>query len=476
MRIISSLVLALALAHGQTYDVAIMGGRVMDPESNLDGTRNIGIRGGKIATISQQPLTAQTTINANGLVVSPGFIDLHWHGQNPSTGRYQAMDGVTSALELEIGVADLDAWYQARAGKSILHYGAAIGHPPVRMAVMKDPGAFLPAGPAAHRQATEHELTEIKRMVEHGLRRGAPAVGIGAAYTEAATYSEILDIFRLAARYKASVHVHIRGASSAALTSADRVKGLSEAIAASAITGAAVQVVHINSSGQEATGAMLDIIAEAREHGIDVTTEAYPYTAGSTRIESAVFDSWMDRAPSDYQRIQWTATGERLTRDTFLKYRKQGGSVIIHANTEERVRLAIVSPLTMIASDGFDIANNTGHPRSTGTYSRVLGRYVREQQTLTLMDAIRKMTLMPARRLETRVPSMRAKGRIREGADADIAIFDPARVTDRSTYENPGQFSEGMRWVLVDGKPVVRDGRLVEGVFAGQPIRAAVQE
>ncbi|MCZ2147847.1 MAG: amidohydrolase family protein [Bryobacterales bacterium] len=474
MRILVLLLPAL-LAQSQTFDTVIAGGRVLDPESNLDAPRYIGINGGKIAAVSQSPLTGRATIQAQGLVVTPGFIDLHWHGQDPETGRYQVMDGVTSALELEVGAADIDAWYAARAGKSILNYGASIGHAPVRMAVMHDPGSFLPAGPAAHRAATAAELERIKTLVEEGLRRGAPAMGIGAAYTDAATYCEILEMFRLAAKYHASVHVHIRGASSAALASTDRIRGLSEVIAASAVTGAPLHVVHVNSSGQDATAQMLQLISEARARGLDVTTEAYPYTAGSTRIESAVFDSWMDRAPEDYRKVQWTATGERLTRETFLKYRKIGGNVIIHSNTEERVRLAILSPLTMIASDGFDIKNNTGHPRSSGTFSRVLSRYVRQEHALPLMDAIRKMTLMPAMRLQTRVPQMRGKGRLRVGADADITIFDPNHIADHSTYENPAQFSEGVRFVLIAGRLTVRDGTIVPGAHPGRPIRAPLR-
>ena len=190
---------------------------------------------------------------------------------------------------------------------------------------------------------------------------------------------------------------------------------------------------------------MLDIIRDARAHGVDVTTECYPYTAGATRIESSLFDSWMDKPEAEYRKLQWAATGERLTRARFLEYRKQGGLVLIHANTEEVIRTAVAHPLTMIASDGFDVAPGEGHPRSAGTFSRILGRYVREAKLLTLMDALAKMTILPARRLEGRVPMMRSKGRLREGADADITVFDPDRVIDRATFEAPDRFSEGIR-------------------------------
>jgi len=468
------LFLAVSLSAGrQPFDVVIRGGRVMDPESGLDAIRNVGIRAGRIAAVSERALAGKETLDATGMVVAPGFIDLHWHGQNPASGRYQAMDGVTAALELEIGVADLDRWYGERAGRSVIHFGASIGHPPVRMRVMGDPGEFLPSGAAAHTRATEAQISDISKDIERGLRRGAPAVGLGIAYTHGATFWEILEIFRLAAKYGASCHVHIRGASSAATKAADREAGLAEVIAASALSGAPLHMVHINSSAQSSVGRMLEMVADARKRGLDVTTEAYPYTAGATRIESAVLDEWTDRPEGDYKNLQWSATGERLTRETFLKYRKQGGTVIIHSNTEENVRRAVLSPLAMIASDGFDVVAGQGHPRSAGTFCRILRRYVREERTLGLMEALHKMSLMPAQRLEKRVPAMKGKGRLREGADADLVVFDAEKVTDRSTFEKAAAFSEGMHYVLVGGTPVVRAGKLVEGVHPGRAIRAA---
>ncbi len=474
MRILLASLLSFSLL-AQTHDLVIRGARVLDPESGLNAIRNVGITAGKIASVSEGPLQGRAVLEAKGLVLSPGFIDLHWHGIDPASGRYQAMDGVTTTLELEIGVADIEKYYAERAGKSYINYGAAIGHAPTRMKVMGDKGDFLPTGPAAYERTTPEQLAAVKRGIEEGLRLGAPAIGFGIAYTQAASYGEIIDIFRIAARYGATCHVHIRGASSAAGAQADRELGLSEVIAAAAITGAKLHVVHVNSSGAAATARLLETIAEAKAHGVDVTTEAYPYAAGATRIESALFDSYVDRLPADYQRLQWSATGERLTRETFLKYRKQGGLVITHSNTEENVRLAILSPLTMIASDGFDVKPGEGHPRSAATFSRVLGKYVREEGSLSLMDAIRKMTLMPAMRLQDRVPAMRNKGRIRLGADADLTLFDPDKIKDQATYEKAAVFSTGVQAVLIGGKFVVRDGKVVESERAGQPVRAPVR-
>ena len=450
-----------------SYDLVILNGTVMDPESGLAAVRNLGITGGTIQAVSAGPLRGRETVNAKGLVVAPGFIDLHQHGQDDENYRMKAMDGVTTALELEIGTADVDRWYDQRAGKALINYGVSIGHPRVRMAVMHDPGDFLPSGDAAHKPATDAEIAEITKQIDHGLQRGALAVGVGVAYTEAASSWEILEVFRVAAKYGASCHVHLRGGT-------DHERGLQEVLADAAMTGAPLHVVHIQSTGGPATSHELEMIREARARGLDVTTETYPYTAGMTAIDSAVVDEWVRIPGNSYGQLMWPETGERLTRETYAKYRKQGGYVIMFTNTEEIVSNAVRNPLTMIASDGM-IIKGKGHPRTAGTYSRILGHYVRETHDLTLMDALRKMTLMPAQRLEKRDPAMKNKGRIRVGADADITIFDPQTITERSTYEKPTTYSQGVQFVVVNGVVIVDNGQLKGGVAPGEAVRAPIQ-
>ena len=217
---------------------------------------------------------------------------------------------------------------------------------------------------------------------------------------------------------------------------------------------------------------MLEMISDARARGHDVTAEAYPYAAGMTEIKSATIqDIYRDASDKRLAEIEWPRTGERLNRGSFARYSTTGGPIVVHTNTEPMVVAAITSPLTMIASDAY-WQNGTGHPRTAGTYSRVLGRYVREAGALSLMDAIRKMTLMPAQRLEPRVPAMKQKGRLRVGADADITIFDAARVTDRATYREPSLPPVGIRHVIVNGVSVVADGQPVEGIAPGKALRA----
>jgi N-acyl-D-aspartate/D-glutamate deacylase len=459
--------LLLTPLSAQQYDLVIRNGRVLDPESGLDATRNLGISAGKIQAVSPTPLEGRAAIDATGLVVAPGFIDLHQHGQDAENYRAKAMDGVTTALELEVGVADVDAWYDQRKSQSLINYGAAAGHIPVRMRVMRDPGGFLPTGDAAHRAATDAEIAECRRQIEQGLARGAVGVGLGMHYTPAASRWEILEMFRAAAQARATCFVHLRNAGD------ESVAALEEALAASALTGAPVHVAHLTSIGLGSTPRLLQMIAEARARRLDITAELYPYTAAMSAIESALFDpGWQSTLGIGYHDLQWADTGERLTAESFARYRRTGGGVILHMIPPSALDAAIASPFVMIASDG-GLRNGKGHPRSSGTYARVLGRYVRETGALTLMDAIRKMSLMPAERLQARVPAMRNKGRIREGADADLTLFDPATVADASTYEDPARYSIGIRYVLVNGTPVVSEGKLREGI-SGRPVRAPV--
>jgi N-acyl-D-aspartate/D-glutamate deacylase len=455
------------------YDLVIADGRVVDPETGLNAVRNVGITGGRIAAISATPLTGKTTIDAKGLVVAPGFIDMHEHGQEPRNYQFQAHDGVTTSLELEVGTDDVAKWYAAREGKSLINFGVSIGHIPVRMNVMHDPGTFLPTGDAARRAATPQELDQIRAEMENGFREGALAEGMGINYTAAASHQEIIEMFKIAAKYGASVHVHLRYAGIKEPTTG--LAALEEVLAAAAATGAPLHVVHITSMGLKDTPELIAMVEGAHRRGLDVTMECYPYTAASTELESTIFDpGWQQSMAITYKDLQWAATGERLTAETFEKYRKQGGAVVIYSIPEDVAREAVANPNIMIASDGMQLTGAKVHPRGQGTFSRVLGHYVREEKALDLMTALRKMTLMPAQRLEKRAPAFKNKGRIRVGADADITVFDPDRVIDKATFEEPLQYSEGIEFVLVNGVSVLKDGQLVDGVFPGRAARAPI--
>ena len=316
------------------YDLVVLGGRVIDSASGLDAVRNIGIQDEQIVVITEDSIDGNRIVDATGLIVSAGFIDLHAHGQSEESFSIMVQDGVTTAFELEVGTDNVSKWYGDRAGGQILNYGVSIGHIRTRMNVMGDSGKFLPNDFGGSALATEKQLAMMEKLIRNGLRQGAVAVGF-----------------------------------------------------------------------------------------------------------------------------------------SFARYRKQGGFVIIHNRTVNMTRAAIENPLTMIASDG-KISEGRGHPRTSGTYAKVLGKYVREESILTLTDALRRMTIEPARRLEGYVSAMRKKGRLSVGADADITIFDAEKVIDRSTYVNPQLPSDGIEYVIVNGVLVVDKGKLVPDTRAGRAIRA----
>ncbi len=245
-------------------------------------------------------------------------------------------------------------------------------------------------------------------------------------------------------------------------------------IAASAATGASAHIEHIQSSLGEDTPRGLGLIRGARARGLDITTEVYPYTASMSSIEAADNDDWTSWPESKFQRMEWALTGERLTRESFARYRAIGGLIVDYNNTEEIVAAAVADSLTMIASDGI-LDNGVGHPRVAGTFARLLGRYVREQHALTLMDALRKITIGPARRLEHRVAAMAAKGRLQAGADADIVLFDPNTIIDGATYREPTLPPRGLRDVVVNGIVVVRNGEVEPHTFPGRAVRGPIE-
>ena len=261
------------------------------------------------------------------------------------------------------------------------------------------------ASEASHRAATPQEIERMQNLIEEGMKQGALAEGMGINYTPGASHWEIIEMFRVAAKYNAPVHVHARYYG--ILEPENALNALEEVIAAAAATGAPLQIVHITSTGLSSTPELLAVVEGAQKHGLDVTTESYPYTAASTSLESAIFDpGWQERMGITYKDIQWAATGERLTAESFSKYRQQGGIVVIHSIPESAARAAVSSPFVMVGSDGMPITGPKIHPRGQGSFSRVLGHYVREEKALGLMTALRKMTLLPAQRLEKRAPGV----------------------------------------------------------------------
>jgi len=453
-------------AHSQDrYDVVIRGGRVLDPETSLDAVRDVGIRGHQIVAISERPLEGARVIQASGLVVAPGFIDLHDHDQTASGYRLKAMDGVTTALELEIGAPDVRRFLDRRRNQALINYGTSASQPWARAIVLtqgsvpEDAGLVPNSGPATNAPAAPDQIERIQQRLREELNAGGLGVGMGIQYTPGATRAEIIQIFRVAAERAVPVFVHNRGTG---------VESVEEVIAAAAVTGAPLHIVHIHSTCLREAPECLRMVAGARARGLDVTTEAYPYIAGMTQINSALFNpGWQEKLGISYSGLMIPSTGERLTEKRFeeLHASSKPQTVIVFNNTQEIVDQVIVHPLVMIASDGL-----AGHPRDAGTFGRVFAQYVRERRSLTLMDAMRKMSYMPALRLERSTPQARKKGRIQIGADADVVVFDPQTFRDQSTFEKPDVPSAGVHYLLVNGTVVVENGAIVSGVTPGQAL------
>jgi N-acyl-D-aspartate/D-glutamate deacylase len=470
---VTLLLCSLIAAQPARFDVVLRGGRVMDPASGLDEVRDVGLLDGRVMAMSKQPLDGRDVVDVQGLVVAPGFVDLHAHGQDPESSKWQAHDGVTTALELEGGALQVADWYAAREGKARLNFGATVSHVQARGAGILETNSLK--GPGIYKPATADELAEIEKRLQQGLAQGALGVGMGLAYTPGATREESWRVFKVAAGQGVPVFVHVRSAGM--IEPGSSIEAIHEVIGNAAGSGATLHIVHIGSSGLRQTAILLDMIDGARRSGVKVTTEVYPYTAASTSIKAAIFDpGWRERLGADYGDIEWVATGQRLSEATWEEYRSKGGIIIAHIIPEEAVDLAVARPGVIIASDGVPFTDGRAHPRGAGTFARVLGRYVREKRALSLMEALRKMTILPAQRLEQVAPQMLKKGRLAEGMDADITVFDPVKVIDRATFAEPAQPSAGILHLIVNGTFVVREGKLIDDARPGRGIRRPVPQ
>lgn len=443
------------------YDVVITGGRVMDPGTATDRLADVGIRGGKVITTNGRGLQGRIALDARDRVVAPGFVDI-LAGTHPEGDRFKAMDGVTTVLATHGGPREVGKWIAEQTARGpLVNFGTVVGHYSLRTA----------AGAAeGHLPATPEQLDRMVAMAERAHSEGALGVGFGIEYIPGTSGDEVVRLAEVAARYGGSVHAHIR-----LPHLLDPFQGINELIAASAATGARTQVVHIGSMAIRRQPQALALIDRARKRGIDIAADVYPYDAWMTRIESAIFEpGWEEKYSLSYDDLIWVPTGERITAESFPRLRAQGGPVACHQIPEAEIELALRHPQVSVASDGYIGETRSDHPRGAGTFARVLGRYVRERNTIPLMVALRKMTVQPVRRLEPGAPALRLKGRLSPGMDADVTVFDPKVVIDRATFQNPKQGSQGIVHVLVNGQPVIRDGRLLrESGGSGRAIRGA---
>jgi len=446
-------------------DLVILHGRVLDPESGFDAVANVGISGGVVRVVSAEPIAGKDTVDATGLVVAPGFIDILSYDPNGVGSWNKIADGVTTALAMHGGTTNPDAWYASQARqRPPINFGASFFHTEARN--------LLKLGRNQH--PSPYQIQQLADMAERALRRGALGISISPEYIPGTTAAEILPLMRLARQYGVPVFFHARY--SDMQEPGTNLDALREIIDDARESGAAVHVEHINSTG--GTFSMkesLQMLARARQEGIDITADTYPYSFWATYLNSARFDpGWQSRFGISYGDLQIAGTTERLTEQTFLKYRAAGKLAVAYAIPEDDVVEALRAPLVMIGSDAILEKGFNNHPRASGTFARTIGLYARERGVMSLQDAVAKMTILPARRLERRAEAMRRKGRLSVGADADITIFDYATIRDQATVEHPEYPSAGIRYVLVNGQIVKDPSGLRREVRPGRGVRAGL--
>ncbi len=501
-------------ASNETYDIVFTNGRVIDPETYRDGKFNVGIIDGTIAAISDQPLNGKEVIDVSGMIVSPGFIDLHAHGQNIPSNRVQAFDGLTTTLELEAGILPVGEFYDncAKEGR-VLNYGVSAGWAWARLASMNpekgkmQPNIAWTFGSFGLKEWTENipndkELEQILELTEQGLKEGGIGIGVLHAYCPGAATKELLGLWRLAAKYGRPTYTHIQYVSMVEPKSG--TAGIVELMGLAAATGAHTHVCHLNSVSLHDAKQNTTILKRAQAAGLRVTTEAYVYGAGCSAIGAAEFD------PKDVEErmgISWSDLTlvknmhDFTSKEEFVKARETnpGDPVIVHflreddnPQDEAMLDMTVMFPGAGICTDSVPWTDASGafyegsewplpdglnnHPRSAGNYCRFLRKWVRERGVMSWMDAIRQASLNSALILEDCAPAMKKKGRLQEGADADIIVFDPETVTDTATFKNSLQFSKGMKHVLVNGTFVIRDEELDPKAMPGRAVRAPIRD
>jgi N-acyl-D-aspartate/D-glutamate deacylase len=448
---------------GESYDLVVRNGRVMDPETRLDQPgASVGIRGGKISAVTREAIHGRQEIDAGGRVVAPGFIDLVSYDPNPAGVWNKIADGVTTNLSLHGGTTDPPAWYgYYGAHRPPVNYGASFFFSVAR----NELGIALTAA------ATHAQIEQLTARGERALREGALAVSFSLEYVPGIRREEILPLLRLARRYRVPVFFHARYSSMEG--PGTNLDALREIIEDCRETGAAAEVEHITSTG--GTFSMpesLALLEEARAGGLDITADAYPYTYWATYLDSERFaPGWQQRFRITFSDLQIAGSTERLTADSFARYRHEHRIAAAYAIPEDDVIHALRVPWMMIASDGILDAGHNNHPRASGTFTRTLALYVREKKLLTLMDGLARMTILPARRMEESSAQFRHKGRLSVGADADVVVFDPAAIADRATVEHPELPAEGMEWVLVNGTVVKSPAGFQRSAHPGEALR-----
>ena len=503
--------LIVAPLMAQEYDVVILNGRVMDPETFFDAVRNVGIRDGRIVTITKDTISGADTIDATGHVVAPGFIDTHHHGAGNLWGvKASLRDGVTTPLDLELGAINIDAWYAQREGKWPANFGAAVSHEYHRMRVLDnmpiaepaDGNDFAKLRNASYNEndkpdwavtvATLAQLNEMLANMDEELRAGALGMASTTGYmANGVTTFELFNVQKTSANYGRLYASHVRLLGNSR-PPAEAQLGAFEQIANGVALKQPLILSHNNNFGWWEVEEHLQLL---REQGYNVWSEYYPYSCGSSTIGSEFLKpEGIKKLGLDYTNLVDPRTGENMNREIYDKIVAEDPAYIIVLcipAREEWLPLWLRVPHMTVAGDQMppvDVEGKllswddpyeayNGHPRTAGTHALTL-RLGREYD-VPLMHMLAQNSYWSAKHLgDAGIEAMQARGRMQEGMVADITIFNPETVTDNAGYKvgTNGLPSTGIPYVLVNGVVMVRDSKVQDGQFPGQPLRFATEK
>lgn len=458
------------------YDIVIEHGRAIDIESDLDEICNVGIKDGVIRELSQETLQGDERIDATGMAVTAGFIDPHTHEDPLSilfdkrfhdalpitdTGTALLRTGVTTMIGGNCGLSAYPLGTHLNhlsEGGLPVNYGSLLGYNSLRNGLGIDIYAHL---------GCEY-MQKIESLIEDALKNDALGVSFGLEYGPGITQEEMMKTAELVKRYGKFLSVHMRHD-----YPEKALETVEEVLRVVRETGVSLQISHLTANvyGDDNVKRVLEMIHRANSDGLDVSADIYPYDAWGTSLQSAVFDEGLEHFNFTYEDIEIITgehAGNRCTKELFENLRSRDEEIMVVTHNAIPVRdiiIALQDPVVMVCSDATmsrdpDTGNYRGHPRAAGSQAKLLGDMVREKKWITLKEALTKITLLPAMRL-----SLPRKGRLQIGCDADITIFHPGRIIDRSTYgdnlcANP---PEGIQYVLVHGTIACKNGRVLSG-------------
>ena len=456
---------SFALEPGQRAAVALVGGRIIDPENGFDRIGNVGLLDGRIVAISEQEILADEVIDVTGHVIAPGFIDILSYQPNGYGEWFKIADGVTTNLGMHGLRFEPTSFFEEWTTTGVpIHFGGAAHNTFVRTNLEVDPFTAPEDG----------QVLNIVGEIENQIRAGYLGVSVHPEYAPGVSQLELMELGRTVERLGVPMCVHARFSDNVAPGLQSEATG--ELVQVARETGAHVHIEHINSTG--GTGRMAEALGElenANAEGLSMSACMYPYEFWATTLKSNRFQDWQEKFGLDFDDLQVAGEPERLTAETFAQAYDENLLTAAFAIPPGDIDLGLQASFMIVGSDAILERPHNNHPRSTGCFARTLGVYARERNVIDLPTALAMMTIRPARLLERRSPALQRKGRLQIGADADVTVFNPNTIADRSTIANPAQESLGVQYVFVNGVAIRRDGiNQLEIGRPGQPILSEI--